>query len=112
MPGFDGTGPMGAGAMTGGRRGYCSPVNAARQVRPFGPYGGRGAFGFGRGFRNFGWGYRRGLGGRFSPFPPYDAGGTPADAATEAQMLKQEATELKAALDSINKRLSELESAE
>jgi hypothetical protein len=25
MPGFDGTGPMGMGAMTGGGRGFCSP---------------------------------------------------------------------------------------
>lgn len=24
MPGFDGTGPMGAGPMTGGARGYCA----------------------------------------------------------------------------------------
>jgi len=25
MPGFDGTGPMGMGAMTGGGRGFCNP---------------------------------------------------------------------------------------
>jgi hypothetical protein len=25
MPGFDGTGPEGRGAMTGGARGYCNP---------------------------------------------------------------------------------------
>ncbi|MBN1160494.1 MAG: DUF5320 domain-containing protein [Dehalococcoidales bacterium] len=25
MPGFDGTGPMGMGPMTGGGRGFCSP---------------------------------------------------------------------------------------
>ncbi len=24
MPGFDGTGPMGQGSMTGGGRGYCA----------------------------------------------------------------------------------------
>jgi hypothetical protein len=28
MPGFDGTGPAGMGPMTGGRRGWCNPVNA------------------------------------------------------------------------------------
>ena len=27
MPGFDQSGPMGAGPMTGGTRGYCNPVN-------------------------------------------------------------------------------------
>jgi len=32
MPGFDGTGPMGMGPMTGGGRGFCSPwgIGAAR----------------------------------------------------------------------------------
>ncbi|WP_292383618.1 DUF5320 domain-containing protein [Methanoculleus sp. UBA430] len=28
MPGFDGTGPAGAGPMTGGRRGRCSATEA------------------------------------------------------------------------------------
>jgi Family of unknown function (DUF5320) len=40
MPGRDGTGPMGYGPMTGGRRGYCAGAN---------PYPGRGG---GRGSRN------------------------------------------------------------
>jgi len=33
MPGFDGTGPMGMGPMTGGGRGFCSPwgIRGARQ---------------------------------------------------------------------------------
>ena len=45
MPGFDGTGPMGQGPMTGGGRGYC-----AMPVRGAGPYGGgRGYGGRGRG---------------------------------------------------------------
>ena len=39
MPGRDGTGPMGYGPMTGGRRGFCGAA----------PYPGRGA---GRGRRN------------------------------------------------------------
>ena len=29
MPGFDGTGPMGMGPMTGGGRGWCSPYGPA-----------------------------------------------------------------------------------
>jgi hypothetical protein len=53
MPGFDGTGPMGQGAMTGGGRGYCAaPANTAGG-RPFGArvFCGRGR-GRGRGWRN------------------------------------------------------------
>jgi hypothetical protein len=34
MPGFDGTGPMGQGPMTGGGRGFC-----AIPSRDYGPYG-------------------------------------------------------------------------
>jgi hypothetical protein len=33
MPGFDGTGPMGRGPMTGGGRGFC-----AMPYRGYGPY--------------------------------------------------------------------------
>jgi hypothetical protein len=81
MPGFDGTGPLGQGLMTGGGRGFCAmPFRAYRSygygMRPFsqppiGPYpfytpvfgagrgglpwgGGRGrVFGGGRGFRRW-----------------------------------------------------------
>ena len=35
MPGFDGTGPMGQGPMTGGGRGFC----AMPSYRGYGPYG-------------------------------------------------------------------------
>ena len=34
MPGFDGTGPMGQGPMTGGGRGFCAMPTGA-----YGPYG-------------------------------------------------------------------------
>lgn len=51
MPGFDGTGPMGMGPMTGGGRGWCNP--SVPYGRPyfsggFGPWFGRGR-GRGRG---------------------------------------------------------------
>ena len=50
MPGFDGTGPMGQGAMTGGGRGYCAVALNSVGGRPF---GGRSFYGRGgRGFRN------------------------------------------------------------
>ena len=42
MPGFDGTGPMGMGPMTGGGRGFC-----AMPIGPYGPYG------YGMGFSSY-----------------------------------------------------------
>lgn len=54
MPRRDGTGPMGAGPMTGGRRGNCpgALVDADRPGRGFGfARRGAGKRGFGRGFR-------------------------------------------------------------
>jgi len=35
MPGFDGTGPRGMGAMTGGGRGFCSPWGAGVNPRRY-----------------------------------------------------------------------------
>ncbi len=50
MPGFDGTGPRGQGAMTGGSRGYCvMPVGGTGKQFEKGAFGGRGK---GRGWRN------------------------------------------------------------
>lgn len=50
MPGYDGTGPMGQGAMTGGARGRCNTNQSA-------------VFGRGRGGVAFGCGRGRGFGG-------------------------------------------------
>jgi hypothetical protein len=51
MPGFDRTGPMGAGSMTGGARGLCNPANAGYNARfTQGSNYGRG-LGLRRGFR-------------------------------------------------------------
>ena len=53
MPGFDGTGPMGMGPMTGGGRGSCSPWGVGAALRTYGfprwtgysyPYYGLGPF--------------------------------------------------------------------
>ena len=35
MPGFDGTGPMGMGAMTGGGRGFCNPRGGSMRQYTF-----------------------------------------------------------------------------
>jgi len=36
MPGFDGTGPRGTGPMTGGGRGFCSPLGRRASWRSYG----------------------------------------------------------------------------
>ena len=61
MPGFDRTGPMGAGPMTGGARGLCNPATAAGARAFSGVYGYGGGLGLGlrRGFRG---GFGRGAG--------------------------------------------------
>jgi hypothetical protein len=124
MPRFDGTGPMGAGPMTGGSRGYCDPAGTA-----YGPWCG-GAYGYGRGLgRGRGRGLRRGFGPGFGVglgygrgfrgrafYPSWGAGYAPAYGASyvmnpqdEAGMLKDEAEYMKRELDAILKRLEELE---
>ena len=118
MPGFNGTGPQGAGPMTGGARGYCNPGYS----RNYFAYG-RG-YGIGRGFRGgfgggSGWGrgYGRGFGWR-GAYQPYGAWYGPDRYAApytikpedELNMLKNEATAIKNDLDEINKRIKEIES--
>ena len=52
MPGLDRSGPMGAGSMTGGRRGICGRAGAAINQPAYGS-----GYGYGRGM-----GFRRGFG--------------------------------------------------
>jgi len=118
MPGLDGTGPMGAGPMTGGARGLCNPSGTAYA----GPVFGRGRGfrgGFGPGFGQ-GRGYGRGF-GRRGAYPPaggwygpaYNAPyGSPYAMKPEdgVNMLKGEADAVKSELDAINKRIEELQS--
>ncbi|MFO8083634.1 MAG: DUF5320 domain-containing protein [Desulfobacterales bacterium] len=107
MPGFDGTGPMGAGPMTGGARGNCNrgetayvgPTFRSGGIRALGPYGRgfRRGFGPGRGFGRY---WARGFG---AYAPAYSL-----TAEEELDVLKQQADSVKATLDAINKRISEL----
>ncbi|HHO49131.1 MAG TPA: hypothetical protein ENN06_11895 [Desulfobacteraceae bacterium] len=97
MPGFDRTGPMGAGPMTGGRRGSCS--SAAAENVPV--YGGLGYY---RGFRP-GRGLRRGCSRGYGPYPPT----FPISAGSEIDMLREEAGRIKTALETITARIAELE---
>lgn len=114
MPGFDRTGPMGAGPMTGGARGRCAP--SRRGAAP--NYGGAGyGNGYGRGSgmrRGFKGGCRPGMGwGRaqaprgnwYAPPAPTDYAAEPAD---ELEYLKQQAADMTAALEAVNRRIDAL----
>ena len=109
MPRFDRTGPMGAGPMTGGGRGFCNPVTREYHERFIGAPGfGRG-MGFGRGFRG---GYGPGMGGAFGRRGWNQPSYYPAFAQNpeeELNMLKSEANLVKTSLDMINRRIAELE---
>lgn len=106
MPGFDGTGPMGGGPMTGGRRGYCVPGQTP-VGRPFGGWG-RGTLpGYGRGFgRGFRWRtyWPASNAGNAGYAPPYNA-------TTELSALKDQAEFIKNELNQIQSRIDELESS-
>ena len=110
MPGFDRTGPMGAGPMTGGARGRCNPATAGNISAYAGDYGyGRG-LGLRRGFRGgYGSGRGRGFGRGYGWYPPAVAPAYPMDPSNEMEMLKADADYMKKSLDTINKRIEELE---
>ena len=111
MPGFDRTGPMGAGPMTGGARGRCNPATAATLTAYGGGYGyGRG-LGLRRGFRGAydpGRGRGRGYGRGYGGYPPAAGSAYSMDATREVDMLKADADYMRKSLDAINKRIDEL----
>lgn len=101
MPGFDRTGPMGAGPVTGGGFGYCAG-GAGRGVRGgqaqwYGPGYGRA---FGRGGRF------RGRGRDFGPFGWW-ASGSPG-VQEERAALESRMADLKAEMASIDGRLADM----
>ena len=123
MPAGDGTGPAGAGPMTGRALGYCAGNNRPGFANPVGGwfYGrGRGG-GRGRGYRH--WYYATGTPGwmraQWGPWgSPYYAPAPPAgqynamagmSREDEVNMLRDQADYFKSALDDIQKRLDELE---
>ncbi len=100
MPGFDRTGPAGAGPMTGRQLGRCTGY--AGDV-PGRGYRGMGR-GFGRGFRGgFGRGYGRGLGFRWGN--PFACDGP---AASDETLLENEARALKDQLSLVEKELEQI----
>ena len=109
MPGFDGRGPKGAGPMTGGARGFCDPAG-----REYPKAMGRG-MGFGRNLRagyGPGMGMRRGCGRGFGWSrwsPPASDTVSPADPATEINMLKAQTDSMQKTLEGIKKRIGQLQ---
>ena len=110
MPGFDGTGPMGMGSMTGGGRGFCAvPMRDWR-----GPFGGR-FFGRGRGRgRGRGWfGYGPAWGYPYGATSYYGDPNAPEfTPQQEAEMLRKEAKAMQGEISAINQRVKDLESAQ
>ena len=113
MPGGDGTGPMGQGAMTGRAMGYCAGNDAPGFSTGGGRGLGRGRGGWGR--RNMfyatgqtGW-QRRASGQQAFGQPPVAA--TPPTPPTEddAAALRREVTEIKEALATLTERLGQLD---
>jgi hypothetical protein len=109
MPGFDRSGPMGAGPMTGGRRGIYGGAGAATHLPAYG-----GGYGYGRGM-GFRRGYGRGRGYGFGPafggvpYPQASGTGYPASNTDELKMLRANADAMRQSLDSIQRRIAELE---
>lgn len=115
MPGRDGTGPMGAGSMTGRAAGFCAGNTVPGYANPG---SGRGfGMGRGRGFmgRDAGLGFRAGRawGGRwgapYAAVPPYAAAPT---SEQELDTLKGQAEYFGGALEDIKKRIEELEAGQ
>ncbi|MDK9711777.1 DUF5320 domain-containing protein [Acidaminobacter sp.] len=97
MPGRDGTGPIGAGAMTG--RGFGGSFAGAGKGMGFGRSMG---FGFARGMGR-GIGCRRGFGRFFVDYGTDE----PLFAASEKEILAEQKKILEAQLDAINKKMQE-----
>lgn len=106
MPGFDRSGPMGTGSMTGGRRGLCGGAYGRPNAVGEGYDRGRGLGqrrGYGRG-RCFGY---AGYGGY--PYPQASGPANPVGRADEMAMLRAEANAMKASLESVQNRIAEME---
>ena len=106
MPRGNGTGPMGAGPMTGRGTGYCAGFATPGFANQAG-YGGLGrGMGMGRGARVGGRGMGFGFRNRF--YAPETMQAQPINADQEKDYLANEAKALENDLEAIKKRLDEL----
>jgi len=97
MPGRDGTGPSGFGAMTGRGLGFCSGAGVGRYGSGFGAGYGRG-WGLGLGL---GYGCRRGRFFNIAPSGPM-----------EKEILSAERSILEARLNAVNKHLETMKESD
>jgi hypothetical protein len=110
MPGYDGTGPRGMGPLTGGGRGFCSPLGRGL-LRGFRSWPSRrsGRGGFASGYYGRGGGFGRGAyayGG--FPAPGYDdvaRSDTPMAATEERDVLLRQLGAIEDHLAQIRERL-------
>jgi len=106
MPGYDGTGPAGAGPMSGWGQGYCRSGGAGNAR------GGPGqGFGRGRRCRATGSGFGAGRGGWRQNAAPEMLSADTANRSDEIAMLRNEAAQARQTLEAIGQRLASLEKA-
>jgi hypothetical protein len=101
---------MGAGSMTGGRRGICGRAGAAANLPDYG-----GGYGRGLGFRRgFGRGRGYGLGPAYAGYPHPQAygAGYPVRRTLELDVLRADAEAMRQSLESVQRRIAELEKDE
>ena len=110
MPGFDRSGPMGAGPMTGSRRGLSGHRRSAANWPAYGRDHGYGS-GRGMGFRR---GFGRGAGNRYGTsfgygYPPASGVGYPLSRTDELKVLRANAGAMQESLEGVQRRIAELE---
>jgi len=111
MPGGDGTGPAGMGPMTGRAAGFC----AGYPTPGYTTGGGRGFWGWGRGRGGGGgWGWRNWYYATGLPLWARAAQGSFGVPSTEQEReaLRQQSQQLQQSLNTINRRLEDLEKQE
>ncbi len=114
MPGFDRTGPWGAGSMTGGRRGLCASMSTGANWFGRGR-GSRRGMGPDRGGRGYGFGMSRGFGRSAGPPDYYDmpySSASPMNRDQEINFLQNQAQAMKEELEDIEARISEIQQKE
>ncbi len=107
MPGFDRTGPVGCGPMTGRRQGLCTGLTSRRFADWRSPILGRG--GRGRGYR---WCYYATGLPRWARTGPFEDVPFDVDKATIKEALEEEASLLADELNKIKMRLEEIKTEE
>jgi len=107
MPGFDRSGPMGAGPMTGGNRGMCTrPANVVDRSMCARGYG----YGHGTGFRRGGGrGWGQCAGPAYRGYGSLPDSGYSTNTIDEIEMLRSNADAMQRSLEALQGKIAELE---